>query len=91
MPGVLIVEALAQISGILAFKIKDKSPEDGYLYYLAGLDKTRFKRPVHPGDQLLLQSKVTNERNHMVKFNCEASVGDEIVCTTDLIVAGVEA
>lgn len=91
MPGVLIVEALAQLSGILAFKVKDRSPEDGYLYYLAGLDKTRFKRPVHPGDQLLLESTVAHERNHMMKFTCEARVGEDIICSTDLIVAGVEA
>ena len=91
MPGVLIVEALAQISGILAFKLKERTPDDGYLYYLAGLDKTRFKRPVFPGDQLILEANVAHERNHMLKFNCAAKVGDEIICTTDLIVAGVEA
>lgn len=91
MPGVLIVEALAQLSGILAFKVTDRAPEDGFLYYLAGLDKTRFKRPVHPGDQLLLESTVAHERNQILKFNCVARVGEDIVCSTDLTVAGVEA
>ena len=61
-PGVLIVEALAQASGVLAFRSRDRTPEDGYIYYLAGTDKTKFKRSVVPGDQLRLEVEIINLR-----------------------------
>src|SRR5512137_151813 len=57
MPGVLIVEAMAQLSGVLAFETKNRRPSDGYTYYLAGIDGARFKRPVVPGDQLVMESR----------------------------------
>ncbi len=57
MPGVLIVEAMAQASGILGFKTMNKKPEDGSIYYFVGADNLRFKRPAVPGDQLILSSK----------------------------------
>lgn len=89
MPGVLIVEAMAQLSGLLATITKNINPlEDGYIYYLAATDKTRFKRPVVPGDSLILHSTVLNERRDMVKFQCEAFVSDELACTSELLVAG---
>ena len=63
MPGVLIVEAMAQASGILGFKTMDKKPEDGSIYYFVGADDLRLKRPAVPGDQLILSSKViTNKK-----------------------------
>ncbi len=88
MPGVLIVEALAQTSGILAYVIKNIKPmNSGYLSYLAGMDKTKFKHPVVPGDRLKLVSEATNERMDMMKFKCNAYVDDNLVCTTELLVA----
>ena len=61
--GVLIVEAMAQASGILGFKTMNKKPEDGSIYYFVGADNLRFKRPAVPGDQLVLSSKViTNKK-----------------------------
>ncbi|MFB0970975.1 MAG: 3-hydroxyacyl-ACP dehydratase FabZ, partial [Pseudomonadales bacterium] len=66
-PGVMIVEALAQASGILAFKSRNRTLADGYVYYLAGTDKTKFKRSVVPGDQMRLEVEITNLRNHWLK------------------------
>ncbi|MDE0192763.1 MAG: 3-hydroxyacyl-ACP dehydratase FabZ, partial [Gammaproteobacteria bacterium] len=62
MPGVLIVEALAQLCCILAFQSRGRSPSDGYLHYLAGVDNARFKRPVRPGDVLELNGTILSER-----------------------------
>ena len=66
-PGVLIVEALAQAAGILAFRSRNRTLEDGYIYYLAGTDKTKFKRSVVPGDQIYLEVEIRNLRNHWMK------------------------
>ncbi len=85
MPGVLIVEALAQLSGVLAFETRKRRPADGSLYYLAGTDKTRFKRPVVPGDQLVLESRILADRRRMLKFDCQAYVDDELACTSEII------
>ena len=88
MPGVLIIEALAQLSGILASITRGIKPvQDGYIYYLAGTDKTRFKRPVVPGDVLRLICEVTHSRRDTSKFLCNAYVGDVLACTTELLVA----
>jgi 3-hydroxyacyl-[acyl-carrier-protein] dehydratase len=57
MPGVLIIEAMAQAAGILGFKMLDAKPADGTLYYFVGSDKLRFRQPVLPGDQLILEAK----------------------------------
>ncbi len=67
MPGVLIVEAMAQLSGILAFETKQRQPEQVSIYYLAGTDKTRFKRPVIPGDRLMMESRILVERRKLMK------------------------
>ncbi len=85
MPGVLIVEALAQLSGVLAFETRKRRPADGSLYYLAGTDKTRFERPVVPGDQLVLESRILADRRRMLKFDCQAYVDDELACTSEII------
>ncbi|HIC33314.1 MAG TPA: beta-hydroxyacyl-ACP dehydratase, partial [Gammaproteobacteria bacterium] len=87
MPGVLLIEAMAQIAGILAFKTRENSPAEGYLHYLAGTDKTRFKRPVVPGDRLLLEATILTHRRTMMKFDCNAYVDDELACTTELLCA----
>ena len=86
-PGVLIVEALAQASGILAFKSLERSPEDGYIYYLAGTDKTKFKRSVVPGDQLKLEVEIITLRTHWMKVAGKAFVSDELVCSSQLTCA----
>ncbi len=85
MPGVLIVEAMAQLSGVLAFETKNKRPADGYTYYLAGTDKTRFKRPVVPGDQLLMSGEILADRRGMMKFRCEAEVDGKLACSSDIL------
>lgn len=86
-PGVMIVEALAQASGILAFKSRNRTLADGYIYYLAGTDKTKFKRSVIPGDQLRLEVEITNLRSHWMKASGKAFVGDQLVCSTLLTCA----
>ncbi|MCB1693156.1 MAG: 3-hydroxyacyl-ACP dehydratase FabZ [Pseudomonadales bacterium] len=86
-PGVLIVEALAQAAGILAFKSKERTPADGYIYYLAGTDKTKFKRSVLPGDQLRLEVEILNLRTHWMKASGNAYVGDKLACSSVLTCA----
>ena len=86
-PGVLIVEALAQASGILAFRSRNRTLDDGYIYYLAGTDKTKFKRSVVPGDQLRLEVEIVNLRTHWMKASGKAFVGDDLVCSSLLTCA----
>ncbi len=85
MPGVLIVEAMAQLSGVLAFESRKARPADGSTYYLAGTDKTRFKRPVVPGDTLLMESRILADRRGLMKFDCQAYVGEEMACTSEIL------
>ena len=88
MPGVLIVEALAQVAGVLALRTRDMVlREHGVVFYLASMDKTRFKRPVVPGDALVLEANIINERKTMMKFRCEASVDENLSCSTELMIA----
>jgi len=86
-PGVLIVEAMAQASGILAFKSRNRTLDDGYIYYLAGTDKTKFKRSVIPGDQIRLEVEILNLRSHWMKASGKAYVGDQLVCSSLLTCA----
>lgn len=86
-PGVLIVEAMAQASGILGFRTLDKTPEDGSVYMLVGIDDVRFKRKVVPGDQLQLQAKVVSEKRGIWKFDCSASVEGSLVATATILCA----
>ena len=85
MPGVLIVEALAQACCVLAFETRGRKPADGYLHYLAGVDDARFKRPVRPGDVLMLRGRVANERRQLMRFDCEAHVDGELACAVKLM------
>ena len=87
MPGVLILEALAQASGILGFKTMDKKPEDGSIYYFVGADDLRFKRPAVPGDQLFLSSKVITNKKGIWKFDCKATVEEELVAKATILCA----
>ncbi|MGD9107724.1 MAG: 3-hydroxyacyl-ACP dehydratase FabZ [Gammaproteobacteria bacterium] len=85
MPGVLIIEALAQAAGILAFLSTNEDPQGNSLYYFAGIDNARFKRIVEPGDQLHLEVEITKIRKTLLKAHGIAKVGDEIACSADLM------
>ena len=87
MPGVLILEALAQATGILAFRTLGRTPDDNSLYYFVGVDKARFKQPVEPGDQLVLSVKFIKEKRGIWKFVGEATVDGKVVCSADLMCA----
>ena len=78
MPGVLIIEAMAQAAGILGFKTMDKKPADGSIYYFVGSDKLRFKRPVVPGDRLQLEASIVSEKRGIWKFACRATVDGNV-------------
>ena len=86
-PGVLIMEALAQATGILAFRSTGKKPDGSSLYYFAGIDKCRFKQPVVPGDQLVLEVEVIKEKRGIWKFNAEAKVDGKVVASAELMCA----
>jgi len=87
MPGVLILEALAQATGILAFKTNNAMPTDDSLYYFVGIDNARFKRPVEPGDQLVLEVKLVKHKGPVWKFSAEAKVDGKVVASADLMCA----
>lgn len=86
-PGVLIMEALAQATGILAFKTTEKKPDGSSLYYFAGIDNCRFKQPVVPGDQLVLEVEVIKSKRGIWKFSAEAKVDGKVVASADLMCA----
>jgi len=87
MPGVLIVEALAQAAGILGFKTAGKKPSDGSIYYLVGCDNVRFKRMVIPGDRLQLEAAVVSSRRGIWKFDCKASVDGDLAAAASILCA----
>jgi len=86
MPGVLIIEALAQATGILAF-ISGKGKTDGEMFYLVGVDNARFKQPVEPGDQLLLEVQIRRIKRGIGVFSGVARVDDKIVASAELMCA----
>lgn len=85
MPGVLILEALAQATGILAFKTARESPDEDSLYYFVGIDSARFKKTVGPGDQVALQVTLVKRKKSFWKFDAEALVEGEVVCSAQLM------
>lgn len=87
MPGVLIIEAMAQAAGILGFKMLGVKPADGTLYYFVGSDKMRFRQPVMPGDQLILEARFLSAKRSIWKFECQARVEDKQVCSGEIICA----
>ncbi|KZN12862.1 3-hydroxyacyl-[acyl-carrier-protein] dehydratase FabZ [Marinomonas sp. TW1] len=87
MPGVLIIEAMAQAAGVLGFKTMDKTPEDGSIYYFVGSDNARFKRPVVPGDRLQLEAKIIAEKRGIWKFECKATVDGQLACSATIMCA----
>ena len=86
-PGVLIIEAMAQLAGVLGFYTEGRRPSDGYIYLLCGTDKARFKRQVVPGDQLNLRSELVTAKRNILKFACTASVDGQPVASAELLVA----
>ena len=85
MPGVLILEALAQAAALLAFDALGSAPDDQSVYYFAGIDGARFKRPVEPGDQLILDVELDRMRAGVFKFNAKAFVGSELATEAQLM------
>ena len=84
MPGVLILEALAQATGLLAMVSAPEEAADK-LYYLVGIDKARFRRPVEPGDQVELIVELLNSKRQIWKFACSAKVDGKVVASADIM------
>ena len=87
MPGVMILEALAQTSAILSFKSDNFKVNDDSVYYLVGIDNARFKKPVLVGDQLMLHATLIRHIKGFWKFTAQAKVGDDVVAEAELICA----
>lgn len=85
MPGVMIVEAMAQTCALLAAKSLDAAPGKTGVYYFVGIDKARFKRPVEPGDQLKIGASITRKMRGIWMFDCSASVDDELCCSAQIM------
>ena len=85
MPGVLMLEALAQAAALLAFDTLGVTPDDKTVYYFAGIDGARFKRPVEPGDQLILEVELLRMKAGIFKFGARALVGSEVATEAELM------
>jgi 3-hydroxyacyl-[acyl-carrier-protein] dehydratase len=85
MPGVLVVEAMAQAAAILSFKTMNSKPSDDSVYYFAGIDNVRFKKPVSPGDQLILKVKIDRIMRGIWKYSGQALVDDCVVAEANLL------
>ena len=85
MPGVLVIEAMAQASALLSFKSLGTKPDTNSVYYFVGIDNARFKRPVSPGDQLIFRMELTMNRRGMFKFKGTAEVDGQIAAEAELI------
>jgi 3-hydroxyacyl-[acyl-carrier-protein] dehydratase len=86
MPGVMILEALAQAAGILTFVTAGIYPDDSVRFYFAGIDKARFRRPIVPGDQLILKATLERRIRTIWKFSTVAEVAGEEACAADMMV-----
>ncbi|NHB57392.1 3-hydroxyacyl-ACP dehydratase FabZ [Acinetobacter shaoyimingii] len=87
MPGVLIVEAMAQISGVLGFIMNNEKPAPGSLFLFAGAEKVRFKKQVVPGDQLVLKSELIMQKRGIYKYQCSASVDGVVAAAAEIIIS----
>ncbi len=85
MPGVLILEAMAQAAAILALRTLGAPPDDKAVYYYAGIDNARFKRPVEPGDQLKIEVAILGSKRGIWKFGCIARVGEALAAQADIM------
>jgi len=90
MPGVLILEAMAQATGLLAFQSHQARSQSKNMYYLVGVDKARFKRPVEPGDQLILTAQMTRRIRGIYKFTAAAHVGELLVSSAEFMTTEME-
>ena len=88
MPGVLILEAMAQAAAILVFRTVGEQPGENALYYYAGIDKARFRKPVVPGDQLEIEVAIIGSKRGIWKFTCAARVEDAIVAEAEILCTG---
>ena len=87
MPGVLMLEAMAQAAALLSFHSLEMTPDEDMVYYFADIDGARFKRPVEPGDQLRLEVEIDRMKAGIWKFRGQARVGDELACEASLMCA----
>ena len=87
MPGVMILEALAQAAGILAFKTAGVVPDDQSRFYFVGIDQARFRKPVEPGDQLVLKAQLERAIRGIWKFSTVAEVDGQVVASATMMVA----
>ncbi|MRR50174.1 MAG: 3-hydroxyacyl-ACP dehydratase FabZ [Rhodocyclaceae bacterium] len=85
MPGVLIIEALAQTAAILSFKTMGNKPDDKSVYYFVGIDGARFKKPVSPGDQLVLEVSIVANKRGLWKFSGQAKVDGQVAAEAELM------
>ncbi|MEO7404911.1 MAG: 3-hydroxyacyl-ACP dehydratase FabZ [Burkholderiales bacterium] len=85
MPGVLLIEAMAQAAAILAFKTAGRAPGEGNVVYFAGIDEARFRRPIVPGDQITLRAELLRHLRGIWKFKCTAHVGPSIAADAVLM------
>ncbi|NIM28167.1 MAG: 3-hydroxyacyl-ACP dehydratase FabZ [Gammaproteobacteria bacterium] len=85
MPAVIILEAMAQATGILVLRGLDKLPSENSIYYFVGIDDARFRRPVEPGDQLRIEVNLLRSSRGIWKFRSSATVGGELVASADLM------
>ena len=85
MPGVLIVEAMAQSAALLSFKTMNKKPNEDSVYYFAGIDSARFKKPVGPGDQIILNVKIDRILKGIWKYKGVATVDSEVVAEANMM------
>ena len=85
MPGVLMIEALAQTAGLLAFLTMGQKPDDNAVVYFVGIDGARFKRPVEPGDQLTMDVEILRQSRGIWKFQAKASVGEQLAVEAELM------
>jgi 3-hydroxyacyl-[acyl-carrier-protein] dehydratase len=87
MPGVLMLEAMAQAAAVLSFETAGQLPDEKTLYYFAGIDNARFKRPVEPGDQLVMEVTVLRNKGGIYKFAGRATVDGELAVEAELMCA----
>lgn len=87
MPGVMIVEAMAQCTGILAFKTQEVKPDGDTMYYLAAVDNCRFRQPAIPGDRLDFEVRTTGNKRGIWKFICETRIDGKVIASADLMCA----
>ena len=85
MPGVLIIEAMAQAAALLTFKSQGTKPDDKSVYYFVGIDNARFKRPVSPGDQLIFEVSIVANKRGIWKFAAQAKVDGQIAAEAELM------